>query len=873
MDVPRYRTQRRPEPLNNRRRRWRRVQCFFLPKRFLAAVSVGALVLLAGSRIIRPKERFQEMADPGPPPELVSQLSGTRMESAIEKLGQGHPDEALILLGAALKADPAATGARDLTEKILSRTTWHMPVCVLSHPMPVDRIEHAGPGSLWVGVAGRNSTIVRWNLETLKIENVLFPMKNARNRSFVLDSNRRRAVVERAGILLLCDACTLKPVKDLGVLPDFVTPSSVIVFSTDGLLMAHPAMISDNAPSIVWHIRDTATGEILRTSESDGVNPARPLAASLDRNGLRVLHADGGMLDMPVSPLKPVGFNPASSPVKLLHAQFDANGTAAMVLVDQGPHEVPKLALWQDGMSGGRSPDLSGILESFSWNRHPGIWTGLLRECPRLPLRVSDGTLFLKNASQAPFHAASTINAVAAAGWLRFVGDENGMLTIHQLLPKPGITPSDLKPQEADEKTISALIVLTEVLAGIRQTEGSTGFVRIGAAERIRMAGECDFDALSRLFPTLDFSPLVEALRGISLRQPAPDAMDVLSGRLARADPDSPAAASSPAAHLALALESTMPEFIKECVTSAPDMPPLLRKLSLSRIAWLENRKADALAGWPDVFPDIREIRKREDWDGWEQADFSQALDDIRLCVSEELAALRIPENAGAEQKQAVIKRLMNADTLRSVGPARLARASLDAAMTLAGSKEEAETALRLAELARNLGESPEPCLRTEARALSTLGDYRKSRDRWVMLLTEHPVATHLSDDYAEAAYSAFECADPNQAMEILTTGLHRFHGDAEFALRAGWIALLAGSPDRAGLFLIAGRDAGFAPEKLEYATALLTIAAYQNGAIDDAAVFRNELVRLNPAWGEKATIDTLDWPEDFKSALLQPEW
>jgi tetratricopeptide (TPR) repeat protein len=300
-------------------------------------------------------------------------------------------------------------------------------------------------------------------------------------------------------------------------------------------------------------------------------------------------------------------------------------------------------------------------------------------------------------------------------------------------------------------------------------------------------------------------------------------------------------------------------------------MPPLLRKLALSRIAWLEGRRADALAGWPDVFPDMREVRMREDWDGWEQVDFSQALEKLRLCVTEELAALNLPENPTTEQKQAVIKRLMDADTLRSVGPARLARASLAAAAALANSREDAGAALNLADRARNLGAVPEPCLRAGALALGTLGDYQNARDRWVLLLTEHPVANHLSSDYSEAAYTAFESADPAQAMEILTTGLHRFPGDADFALRAGWIALLAGHPDRAGRFILASREAGLAPEKLEYATALLAVAAAQTGAVDDAAVFRNELLRLNPAWGEAATIEALDWPEDLKSALIQP--
>ncbi len=842
-----------------------------LVKRGLLVILLAAIVLLAASRIIVPREGRPEHAAPGPVPELASQLAGTRVETAAAKLGQGHPDEALALLVAALRADPATAGARDLTERILRQTVWHMPVLALSHPLPVDRIEYAAPSSLWVSLAGRTNTTVRWNLETLKIESVLFPLPEARTRSLVRDPTGRRLVMERAGILLLCDARTLKPVKDLGALPDFVTPSSVIVFSADGLLMAHPAMVSKDTASVVWHLRDAATGEILRTSEPGGADAARPLAAFLDRRELRVLHADGDTMEMPVSPVNESCFTPAAAAVRLLHAQFDTDGTAALVLVDHGPHQSPKLALLRGGAMNDESPDLSGMLERFSWNRHPGPWSGLLRECPQAPLAVDGSTLFMRDAPHAPLHATSAITAVAAGGALRFVGGENGTLVVHQLLPPPRSIPSAPVPQSADERSIAALADLTEALAGIRQAGNSRVLVRIASSERIGILEKCDFDALGRLLPALDFSPLIGTVRGISLREPAPDATAVLTERLARANPGGPAAESSPAARLALALDSTSPADIAGCLASAADMPPLLRKLALSRIAWLEGRRADALAGWPDVFPDMREVRMREDWDGWEQVDFSQALEKLRLCVTEELAALNLPENPTTEQKQAVIKRLMDADTLRSVGPARLARASLAAAAALANSREDAGAALNLADRARNLGAVPELCLRAGALALGTLGDYQNARDRWVLLLTEHPVANHLSSDYSEAAYTAFESADPAQAMEILTTGLHRFPGDADFALRAGWIALLAGHPDRAGRFILASREAGLAPEKLEYATALLAVAAAQTGAVDDAAVFRNELLRLNPAWGEAATIEALDWPEDLKSALIQP--
>jgi hypothetical protein len=94
-----------------------------------------------------------------------------------------------------------------------------------------------------------------------------------------------------------------------------------------------------------------------------------------------------------------------------------------------------------------------------------------------------------------------------------------------------------------------------------------------------------------------------------------------------------------------------------------------------------------------------------------------------------------------------------------------------------------------------------------------------------------------------------------------------------DFALRAGWIALLTGNPDRAYRFLLTGRQTGYPPAKLENATAMLAIAAAQAGAIDDAVVFHEQLIALNPAWQDPETIEALEWPEDLKSTLRQLTW
>ena len=109
--------------------------------------------------------------------------------------------------------------------------------------------------------------------------------------------------------------------------------------------------------------------------------------------------------------------------------------------------------------------------------------------------------------------------------------------------------------------------------------------------------------------------------------------------------------------------------------------------------------------------------------------------------------------------------------------------------------------------------------------------------------------------------------------MEILTTGLHRFPNDANFALRAGWVALLTGNAERAYRFLLTGRQIGYPEEKLENAIALMAIAAVQTGADEDAAVFYQDLIRMDPAWQSPDTIETLEWPEELKASLRQLVW
>ena len=871
MDDPRYRKQPLPVALNVRRKARRRAL-----RGWAYGLVIAALVLTVWYNGVGMKQRPEPpevaIAPPSRVPGLETKLAETRVETALAKLEQSRPDEALALLVTALRADPKAADARQLAERILRETTWHFPLMELQHPVPVERIAQAtASSSLWVGLAGEMPTMVRWNMDVPRIESVLFPLQDAVARSLVVDPTGRRMVIERAGVLLLCDAQTLKPLRDLGKLPQNATPSSVIVFSADGLLLAHPMLMEGEKPSSVWQVRDTASGEILRTSEPVAADASQPLSAHLGRSALQVLHADGRMLEIPVSPVEPEVSTPSDATVKLLHACHADDGEKALVLKDRGPHQPPELVAFPEGKEAGVSLESMALLERFPWSRHPGIWTGLLRDVAGAPIFVDDSGLGFARENTAPVFAPAAITAIAAKGPLWTIGCADGSLVFLRRLPLPVTHETSAPAADPDEAAVAAFENLTAALAAVLHDEAERRFVMVDAAERRRRFESCDFNAMLRLFPSIDFQPLVLALKEHAPRTPPPDALKPLLDRLARANPGH---TMLPAAvELQAALASSDAALISECLKAAENIPPLIRKLAESRIAWLEDRRGDAMAAWPDELPDPAQIRLREDWDGWEQFDLRDALQTFHKEMQGELAKLELPEDHDAAARQKLLERLTDPETLRAVGKRRLARASLKAALAYSQISAEAEATLMLATVARTHGEAPEACLRAEARALSHLGDHTKAHDRWILLLTEYPVATHEPADYADAAYTAFEVADPRQAMEILTTGMQRFPADADFAMRAGWIALLTGNPDRAYACLLSGRRIGFAADKVEHATVLLTIAAAQSGQTDDAAALFEELATLNAAWREPKTIEELGWPEELKATLRQLTW
>jgi tetratricopeptide (TPR) repeat protein len=875
-------------------------------------VLVGVLALL-GSACDSPKEAPRPGVDTGDGsaapakiavPEAGGSLAAARTRLAGIAIERSSPDEALPLLVSALHADPSSQEAMEMLRSLVRDTRWNVPETFIPHPAPIERIHFPNPESLWVGLAG---TLARWDLGSLELTGTLFPLADAEatTRSLVADSESKFLLVERAGVLLVCAADSLKPLHACEAPPSDLTPSAVLVFSPDGLLFAHPAAAGDPQGSVVWHLRDAATGGIVRSSDASPPGAPRPLAAHLDRRCLRVLHQDGSLLEIPVSPLEEVVHTPFSETIRLLHAQFTQNGGAALVLEDRGAHRPPENRTLELGGPADASLDPAALLEAHPWNAQPTIWSGLLRDPGHALLWVEDSRVDVLTGGLAPLHAGSPVSALAFRGDQVAVGTRDGMLTIHRVLPLPAARPGSHTPAPVDQAAMATLTRLAACLAGTQCGPKGLEIERLTLEQRLEAARSLDPQALDAILPDVDFAPVLEILRAHTRHSADPAASEPFRQRFARAGLD-PAARAVHAADLLelesrfreadgvaviaaiaeagthgafaakaleLALASDQPGWIDACLRQAEGLPMVVKRLAVSRIAWLQNRKADAMSAWPEGFPDLAQVRLREDWDGWEQADFGPALDLLQQGVRELLDALVIPEDSTPEQRDEVFQRLADPDTIQIVGRARFANACLQAALAMSEFQEETEKTFQLATLARNHGADPAPCLRAEALALTALGDYEKAHQRWIQLITAHPVESHEPGDYAEASYTAFENADPRQAMAILTTGLHRFPEDANFALRAGWVALLTGNSERAYRFLLTGRQIGYPPEKLENATALLAIAAIQTGADEDAGVFYQDLIALDPAWEDPATLESLEWPEELKSSLRQLIW
>jgi hypothetical protein len=724
-------------------------------------------------------------------------------------LEANRPDLALAILA----ADPTHPETRQL----LDQTIWHLPAAHIEHPgCDVHHIAIHGQ-SLWVALTHPPfHTIVRWNLDALELEAVLFPVRDPL-RVFVLSPSASHAVITRGEVSLLIDAHTLKPIADLGTIPTGITPESAITFSADSLLLAHPA-------DAAWHIRDTTTGQIIRTIVADEIPGSPVLAAHLDTQRLRLLTANGTHVDIPVSPVEPITIPPfTDEPIDIRHAHFIDPGHTAIVAMQTSPHSKPDLMEWMlEETPDSTEIDIDAWALLQSQSTLPSLHSGLLSHLKPPAITFSGTSIVFHGTSRPPILPSGARTLVAYAtdptSSTLAAADSDGHVILYRTTQPPDHPSHDS---------------LTALAQHHYNRDTSTYYF---------IAPELEIKS--------DLTPLNQRLT---------DATEL--------------PAASPAHRLAEALTKDDPSPIATILESPENLPPTLRTLAISHIHHRQGNTAAAFAPYHNGFPNIAAIRLREDWHGWEQPDFQPAVTALENAYQSIIATLTIDPEAEETTRLETIARLTSSAALETLGRKRYATACLDAAKALTLIAGEAEHAFTLATLARHHGAPVVPCLRTEALALTALEKFAEAHTRWIALITDHPAADHLPDDYAEAAYTAFENANPRQALEILITGMHRFGDQPSFALRSGWIALLTGHPDHARAFLLKGLDAGFPEDELEHATALLaTSAALINDAASAASHFQ-DLITLDPAWASPDTIDALPWPDHLKAPLRQLTW
>ena len=306
---------------------------------------------------------------------------------------------------------------------------------------------------------------------------------------------------------------------------------------------------------------------------------------------------------------------------------------------------------------------------------------------------------------------------------------------------------------------------------------------------------------------------------------------------------------------LYLAIESQDPAIISHALDKTTGLPPALRALAK------RETTADT---------DLDHLRCIEDWHGYESPDFAPLLNRFRSERANTLAALTLPENPTEDDISAFSLRLTSPATLETLGKPLTAEKAITAARTLSESPEHAATAIRLADLAQNLGTHPAANLRVRASALTSLNDFEAAHTAWIDLITHQPETTHLPSDYTQAAYTAFETGDARQAIAILNTGLFRFPNAPSSAIRSAWIALLTDHNEDALRYLNHAAKLGLPPAEIENTTALFVIAHAKLSDPEMAASHHAQLIAISEKWNDLENIATLPWPESFKQSLRE---
>ena len=690
---------------------------------------------------------------PETPPEIPAAPANPSLSAAqlaLAKSHLAHREYAKALPYLHASGSPEADG---LISDALTSARFRVPSALLRHPYPVLCFAEDPGNAIFAALGGKHPTVVRWALtETPEVTAVLFPTNASHISHISLSHDGLHLLVHRDATNLLCNATTLKPIANLGEFPANLDPENFQPFTANGLLLAHPTL-ADNG-NYNWHIRDSTTGEILR-SDSIPRFP-KPLSARFDDMTLCIALEDGSEARIPILGQTETAISPRIKNPKSLaqtRAILTDSNTLALCL------PVPPTDM-------------------------ENLRTNLVAAISGYELDPTTQTI-----SESPL--------------------PNRLAILSEAFPDR--FPPTLKLHSAE-------IPLSRRLAAAYPEE----FPKIAAAQLAHA------EIIRKTFAAND---------------PA-----AISAVIASAEQGLPISTA-----LFLSLESGNAALIQQAASRAVNMPPTLRRLIKS--------------GTPPA-SGLHQLRLEEDWLGYESPDFSPIFGKAAERTSDALSRLALPENPTAGDIESLILRFLDPRSEAELGRPTLAESAIRHAITLAPDPELASHALKLSAIARRYGANPSLCLRTDATAFTSLGDFTSAHRTWIDLITNQPQADHLASDYAEAAYTAFENADAAQALEILRTGLFRFQNDVAFAIRAGWIALLTDHPDEALACLSAATKLGLPPGEIENTTALLAITHSHLGDPESAASYLAQLQAISPKWEDAQNIDALPWPDSFKATL-----
>ncbi len=307
---------------------------------------------------------------------------------------------------------------------------------------------------------------------------------------------------------------------------------------------------------------------------------------------------------------------------------------------------------------------------------------------------------------------------------------------------------------------------------------------------------------------------------------------------------------------------------IDSALKLAKDLPAPVRDYAAARILWLEDRKPEVFALWPDAFPNYLELYESSDWQGWEAVVLNEHTDDFFRLLQNELSTLSLNPEATPEEARAHAARLLDPATAAAFGSKRLHGPILHTALALSRDAGSAGLVVQLVERARLTGALPSECLRAEALSLMAQGQFTAAYSSWLQLIDSDPVQLRPAD-YLEASRCLLEDLQNEPAVQLLLRGKDHFPADSAYALEAAWLLLYSEHPEEAGILLEHGFSIPFSPDHQQTATALLVCAAELTDRTGRADQAFQQLIALSPDWSDEEALNELDWPETLKTALL----